>query len=187
MPLFLARDLKEREVGRGREEFEYVERVRMHVVETYPWWSLGRFEVERVREYYRGKEKACEEFLESESFHSLRNALSTYSAWSGEEVGEEERKKLWESVVEFYFQTRKLDLSSSASKIADRLREEFEDLKERVREERDRAEAEDLVQGYRELLEAFEERLKPLPVDAGVRELREELERQKKELGKILG
>jgi hypothetical protein len=83
-----------------------------------------------------GKKKVCEEFLKGESFHSLRNALSTYSAWSGEEVGEEERKKLWESVVEFYFQTRKLDLSSSASEIAGRLREEFEDLRERVRHER---------------------------------------------------
>jgi hypothetical protein len=187
MPLFLARNLKEREIGRGREQFDYVERVRMDVVEAYPWWSLGRFEVERVREYYRGKKEACEEFLESESFHSLRNALSTYSAWSREEVGEEEKRKLRESVLEFYFQTRKLDLPSSASKIAGQLREEFEDLKERVRQERDRGEAKDLVQGYRELLEAFEERLKPLPADAGVRELREELERQKKGLGAILG
>jgi len=49
MPLFLSRSLKESEVGKGREEFEYVERVRMRVVQAYPWWSLR---------YYGGEKKA---------------------------------------------------------------------------------------------------------------------------------
>jgi len=49
------------------------------------------------------------------------------------EIGEKEKRKLQESVLEFYFQTRKLDLPSSALQDSRPAQEEFENLKGETR------------------------------------------------------